>query len=306
MRLQYQGIVRRARARRPISTPAPNITCPASVPYTRYFLARILQFQFFKAACDIAGWHGPLHRCTFYNNREGRPALERNARARLVAALAGGDPDLHRHPRNLGRADDPIFPAFARLAEGAEPGETVRLVIAFTLASIATPLAAQAPPAPPWNPAAPENRQVLPTFNYATVETVLGAIGARGERRGTPDRPALQIIFANGRRAAILFGSCEASGRGLQVGLDPGGVGRGRRGSPPIGSRRATLAFNQRYAFSRAYVTADGRRRCSATSPPITASSAAIWRSTSWSSPTRSTASPPKCSGPRSVPAARQ
>ena len=40
------------------------------MPYTRYFLARILQFQFFKAACDIAGWHGPLHRCSFYGNRE--------------------------------------------------------------------------------------------------------------------------------------------------------------------------------------------------------------------------------------------
>jgi peptidyl-dipeptidase A len=43
---------------------------PASVPYTRYFLARILQFQFYKAACDIAGWRGPLHRCSFYGNRE--------------------------------------------------------------------------------------------------------------------------------------------------------------------------------------------------------------------------------------------
>ena len=43
---------------------------PASVPYTRYFLARILQFQFYKAACDQAGWTGPLHRCSFYNNKE--------------------------------------------------------------------------------------------------------------------------------------------------------------------------------------------------------------------------------------------
>src|SRR3712207_8240129 len=30
----------------------------------------ILQFQFYKAACDIAGWRGPLHRCSFYGNRE--------------------------------------------------------------------------------------------------------------------------------------------------------------------------------------------------------------------------------------------
>ena len=43
---------------------------PGNTPYTRYFLARILQFQFYKAACDIAGWKGPLHRCSFYGNKE--------------------------------------------------------------------------------------------------------------------------------------------------------------------------------------------------------------------------------------------
>src|SRR3546814_6642532 len=39
-------------------------------PYTRYFLARLLQFQFYKAACDQAGWKGPLHRCSFYGNEK--------------------------------------------------------------------------------------------------------------------------------------------------------------------------------------------------------------------------------------------
>ena len=34
---------------------------PANVPYTRYFLARILQFQFHKAMCEAAGHTGPLH-----------------------------------------------------------------------------------------------------------------------------------------------------------------------------------------------------------------------------------------------------
>jgi peptidyl-dipeptidase A len=70
MRLEYQGIVP------PVARTETNFDAgakyhvPASVPYTRYFLARILQFQFFKAACDIAGWHGPLHRCSFYGNRD--------------------------------------------------------------------------------------------------------------------------------------------------------------------------------------------------------------------------------------------
>ena len=70
LRLQYQGIVP------PGDRPANGFDAgakyhvPASVPYTRYFLARILQFQFYQAACQQAGWRGPLHRCSFYNSRE--------------------------------------------------------------------------------------------------------------------------------------------------------------------------------------------------------------------------------------------
>ena len=36
----------------------------------RYFLAHIYQFQFYRAACRIAGWSGPLHRCSVYGNKE--------------------------------------------------------------------------------------------------------------------------------------------------------------------------------------------------------------------------------------------
>ncbi len=70
LRLQYQGITP------PVDRPADAFDAgakyhiPANTPYTRYFLARILQFQFYKAACDIAGWKGPLHRCTFYGNKD--------------------------------------------------------------------------------------------------------------------------------------------------------------------------------------------------------------------------------------------
>ena len=70
MRLQYQGIVPPSPRSETNFDAGAKYHVPASVPYTRYFLARILQFQFFKAACDIAGWHGPLHRCSFYGNRE--------------------------------------------------------------------------------------------------------------------------------------------------------------------------------------------------------------------------------------------
>ena len=41
----------------------------ANVPYMRYFLARVLQFQFHRSWCRAAGWTGPLYRCSVYGNR---------------------------------------------------------------------------------------------------------------------------------------------------------------------------------------------------------------------------------------------
>jgi peptidyl-dipeptidase A len=70
LRTEYQGI------RPPSPRPSGGFDAgakyhvPNSVPYTRYFLARILQFQFYKAACDEIGWTGPLHRCSFYGSKE--------------------------------------------------------------------------------------------------------------------------------------------------------------------------------------------------------------------------------------------
>jgi peptidyl-dipeptidase A len=42
---------------------------PSNTPYMRYFLARILQFQFQRALCKEAGQTGPLHRCSIYANK---------------------------------------------------------------------------------------------------------------------------------------------------------------------------------------------------------------------------------------------
>ncbi len=41
---------------------------PANVPYTRYFIARILQYQFHRALCKAAGHQGPLYKCSIYGN----------------------------------------------------------------------------------------------------------------------------------------------------------------------------------------------------------------------------------------------
>ena len=48
---------------------------PANVPYTRYFLAAVLQFQFHRALCKKAGFTGPLHECSIYKNKEAGAAL---------------------------------------------------------------------------------------------------------------------------------------------------------------------------------------------------------------------------------------
>jgi len=138
----------------------------------------------------------------------------------------------------------------------------MRLVIALAGLALASSAPAQSPPAAPalarFNPAAPENRQVLPTFSYATVEIVLGQIGARFERRGTAERPVLAVTFANGRRAALLFGSCERQGAACKA-LSIQAVWNRPAGATPAGLGAAVQTFNQRYAFARAFLTADGR-----------------------------------------------
>jgi peptidyl-dipeptidase A len=70
LKRQYQGIAPPV-ARGPEDfDPGAKFHIPGNTPYARYFLARLLQFQFYKAACDMSGWKGPLHRCSFYGNKQ--------------------------------------------------------------------------------------------------------------------------------------------------------------------------------------------------------------------------------------------
>jgi peptidyl-dipeptidase A len=82
LRRQYQGIMPPVERSADRFDPGAKYHIPGNTPYTRYFLARILQFQFYKAACDAAGWKGPLHRCSFYGNK--------NVGAKMDAMLAMG------------------------------------------------------------------------------------------------------------------------------------------------------------------------------------------------------------------------
>ncbi|HXD33935.1 MAG TPA: M2 family metallopeptidase [Pyrinomonadaceae bacterium] len=76
LRLKYQGI----------SPPNPRSEedfdagakyhVASNVPYARYFLAAILQFQFHRALCREAGFSGPLYQCSIYDNKKAGERLK--------------------------------------------------------------------------------------------------------------------------------------------------------------------------------------------------------------------------------------
>ena len=70
LRLKYQGVAPPVARSEADFDPGAKYHVPANVPYTRYFLARILQFQFYRSLCQASGYTGPLHRCTFYGSKE--------------------------------------------------------------------------------------------------------------------------------------------------------------------------------------------------------------------------------------------
>nr|WP_255554416.1 M2 family metallopeptidase [Sphingomicrobium sp. B8] len=71
LKYEYQGITPPVQRDSLVDfDPGAKYHIPGNTPYARYFLARILQFQFYEAACEMSGWEGPLHRCSFYGNKE--------------------------------------------------------------------------------------------------------------------------------------------------------------------------------------------------------------------------------------------
>ena len=82
MRARYQGIAPAVERSEANFDPGAKYHIPANVSYTRYFLARILQFQFQRALCEAAGHEGELHACSVYGSKE--------AGARLQAMLEAG------------------------------------------------------------------------------------------------------------------------------------------------------------------------------------------------------------------------
>ncbi len=76
LRTQYQGISAPVERTEQDFDAGAKYHIAANVPYTRYFIAHILQFQFHKALCDAAGFKGPLHECSIYNSKEAGTKLQ--------------------------------------------------------------------------------------------------------------------------------------------------------------------------------------------------------------------------------------
>jgi peptidyl-dipeptidase A len=73
---EYQGVAAPVERSEADFDPGAKYHIPGNTPYARYFLARILQFQFHKALCDAAGHKGPLHTCSIYGSKEAGAKLK--------------------------------------------------------------------------------------------------------------------------------------------------------------------------------------------------------------------------------------
>jgi peptidyl-dipeptidase A len=76
LREQYQGV--KAPNPRPEDAfdAGAKYHIPGNTPYARYFLAHVLQFQFFRSLCEASGNEGPIHRCSFYGSKAAGQKLD--------------------------------------------------------------------------------------------------------------------------------------------------------------------------------------------------------------------------------------
>jgi len=77
LRRKYQGVAPPVARTEGDFDPGAKYHVPANVPYARYFLADIYQFQFHRALCKTAGVEGPLNRCSIYGNKAAGEKLNR-------------------------------------------------------------------------------------------------------------------------------------------------------------------------------------------------------------------------------------
>jgi peptidyl-dipeptidase A len=76
LKLKYQGVAPPSARGEQFFDPGAKYHVPANTPYSRYFLAQVLQFQFHRALAKASGCTMPLHRCSIYGNKEAGRRLE--------------------------------------------------------------------------------------------------------------------------------------------------------------------------------------------------------------------------------------
>jgi peptidyl-dipeptidase A len=69
LRKKYQGVAPPVARTEADFDPGAKYHVAANVPYMRYFIAHLLQFQFHRALCREAGYQGPLNRCSVYDQK---------------------------------------------------------------------------------------------------------------------------------------------------------------------------------------------------------------------------------------------
>jgi peptidyl-dipeptidase A len=86
LRMKYQGISPPVPRSEVDFDPGAKYHVPSNTSYIRYFLADILQFQFHRALCEVAGVDGPLHRCSIFGS------VEAGARLNTMLEMGASQP----------------------------------------------------------------------------------------------------------------------------------------------------------------------------------------------------------------------
>ena len=76
LKAKYQGVAPPLPRSEGDFDPGAKYHVPGNTPYTRYFLAAILEFQFYRSLCRAAGQQGPLYRCSYFGSKEAGKQLE--------------------------------------------------------------------------------------------------------------------------------------------------------------------------------------------------------------------------------------
>ena len=83
LREYYQGINTSTKRSEDYFDPGAKYHIPGNTPYTRYYLARIMQYQFHEALCNEIEFDGLLHECSIYGSKK--------AGDKIISTMAMGE-----------------------------------------------------------------------------------------------------------------------------------------------------------------------------------------------------------------------